>query len=495
MTGSHGLFPKSRKRAFCDELQVNLVPGMEHLVNNSRDAVVEASEKINAVGFIQDWRTRYPDTYPMEKEINAFSELCKLPRPFVSRLLNEMLPSRKTEVTLPLQEQSSTNRLIKKPRLRLPGQETAPVSDRVFLEQATKWIKEKAPKCKPVSNPALLRRHDSKIYQCILQCGSSFLRKGEWRRHEELNYPQEGWVCSLDATVVVMGILICVYCGVQNPDVDHAHQEHHDHAVSKHCKHKPFNAPGRFFKRKERFRKHLKRDHPGVPSEEYASRNYLSIKSNFPSQCGFCLEYMFKDWPDRIQHLGKHFEDGQDMLSWKSPSLGNLNGDKDYTGDGNSPDNDFPNSGDSEREDTSKGGSSGSGNRVKFYGAKSGPWQADVLSLALKSDENDLNIAHEEAEQSSTSDNQVASQLENSTDAGRVKWRTRKSYNSKTSIQEIGQRCASPVRPQHDPSESSLYNGSQSKSPAIQNLVANKTIPHHTTEGIYFEPETTYVMP
>jgi hypothetical protein len=36
-------------------------------------------------------------------------------------------------------------------------------------------------------------------YACTSRCGARFKKKDAWRKHEEINYPQELWCCSLDA--------------------------------------------------------------------------------------------------------------------------------------------------------------------------------------------------------------------------------------------------------------------------------------------------------
>jgi len=160
----------------------------------------------------------------------------------------------------------------------------------------------------------------------------SFGRKNDWRRHEEQHHPQEGWICDLDATAIVNSILTCSYCDTHDPEVDHAVHNHQKRVAISHCKNKPLDARGRIFYRKEHYLHHLDKNHPSIPSAEQVSKNHFVVDSSFPRGCGFCVQYQFGNWQDRIEHLGHHFENGENMSSWKPPNSGNWQDEKDSKG-------------------------------------------------------------------------------------------------------------------------------------------------------------------
>jgi hypothetical protein len=437
-TGSHDLSKNSRKRASCDEVQAS------HPLN------VEASEKNNAVEFIQYWRTKYPNTFPLQREINAFSDLCSLPQSFVKALLNQMLLSGNEKVIQHSQEQPSTKRPKTDDQSQLLNRETELTSDEIFFKNAITEVRRRWPKCKPMLDPAILRRDDARIYQCTLLCGKNFPKKGEWRRHEERNYPQEGWICSLDVTVVVMGYLTCVYCGAQDPGTDHIHR---NHATSKPCRPKPLNAHGRIFTRKDRFRNHLEKEHPGISSLEYMNRNHLLINSKFPRRCGFCSEYDFKDWPDRIQHLGDHFEHGKDMSSWNLSSADNFKDGGDRTDDGSLPEDDSPDTTDNERGIPQKHGTSGSRCHTNFGGGNSFAPHVNALFAVAPRVEHDIINTLKDPGQFSKPSSYAATEFQRNTETGVAKSSKLRLIHLKSTVPKTNDRGHSSVDPIQDHDE------------------------------------------
>jgi hypothetical protein len=316
------LLPNSKKRTRYDGVVSSIEADDGSPVAKTTEAEIEDSEKNNAVNFIKDWLVRYPEIFPQSKEIVALSDLCRLPQPLVQTLLNQILRLDKPDAMHSKQDQPRNKRVKTSSESQPLGQEVICPSDTTILGQAALWVKERAPKCRPVQDPALLCRDETRIYQCTLQCGRRFRRKDDWRRHEEQNYPQEGWICNLNATTVVNGVLTCVYCDNPNPAIHHAMQSHRKGGASKHCQDKLLDARGRISFRKEHFVHHLEKIHPIIPTAEYVIQSHFLIDGNFPRTCGFCPRYEFRRWQERIEHISRHFEDKRDMSSWERPHHG-----------------------------------------------------------------------------------------------------------------------------------------------------------------------------
>ncbi|KAF2112127.1 hypothetical protein BDV96DRAFT_581187 [Lophiotrema nucula] len=149
--------------------------------------------------------------------------------------------------------------------------------------------------CTPVSDPLLLARDPSKIYQCTRKCGKRYGRKCDWKRNEEEGYPSKSWICSL----------------CRNSSAD---------------KVKPCF-------RRYHFAQHFKNIHPGLDCEDFEEDSIVHTDTTFPRRCGFC-PHRFTTRQDRIDHIADHFKKGKCMLDW--------NDDEDNTDDDNMDDDDKP---------------------------------------------------------------------------------------------------------------------------------------------------------
>lgn len=328
-----------RKRAHFEDVEENLYlhATCAPSENDTTEAVLDTSARVKAIEFIKYWLVMYPETFPQAKQIQALGDLCSIHPPFVEALLNHILreqPLRKPDVIEPRQVvEPPAKRMKPRSRTQLQNQVSDAISDPTNLDEVALWVKEHPPKRRSAVEPKLLPRDATKLYQCTQSCGMSFGRKDDWRRHEEQHHPQEGWICDLDATAIVNGILICSYCDTQDPETDHAIHNHRKRVASNHCKNKPLDARGRIFYRKEHFLHHLEKIHPSIPSAEYITRNHFVVDSSFPRLCGFCVQYQFRNWQDRIEHLGRHFEDGEIMSDWKPTHFEDLDDNKDSSGE------------------------------------------------------------------------------------------------------------------------------------------------------------------
>ena len=259
------------------------------------------------------WLSNYPTVYPGEEEFETLAALTRLNLDtvrmwFVQKLRCEI-------ANAPTPTRPSLGRASEPPTESLIRTSLASANDLLrqdILHNAALWVRnERGTKCTASSDPSVLLRDDRKPFQCTRKCGKKFKDRDDWRKHEELNYPQEGWICDLPATVVVAGIAICTSCGRPDPDPDHFAM--HKKPL---CQAKAFNARGRLHHRKQHFLQHFDNVHPHIPCEDYLMGSHFSVDSNFPRRCGFC-PYRFLHWRDRVDHIGFHFHDeGRDMSNW-----------------------------------------------------------------------------------------------------------------------------------------------------------------------------------
>src|SRR5437667_10495297 len=109
-----------------------------------------------------------------------------------------------------------------------------------------------------------------------------------------------------------MDVFRCAYCSVLDPDVSYVTREHRDCLA---CFDKPLLHRERTFYRKDHYKIHVRSIHRNIPLDGCLATSHFSVDSNFDRRCGFC-RHQFSCWKDRIKHIGKHFEDGKDMLGW-----------------------------------------------------------------------------------------------------------------------------------------------------------------------------------
>ena len=143
-------------------------------------------------------------------------------------------------------------------------------------------------KCNRQPDKATLEVSDSrKRYTCTSGCGKRFSDKGGWEKHEEINWPQELWICKIPA-----------------------------------CPTEP--GKGRLFLRRDRFTAHVAKNHRDVYADVHAKKRALSdccipIQSDFGRHCSFRdCKTRFKSWKDRINHIANHFESQPEGLQWNN---------------------------------------------------------------------------------------------------------------------------------------------------------------------------------
>ncbi|MCJ1351241.1 MAG: hypothetical protein MMC33_001224 [Icmadophila ericetorum] len=182
-------------------------------------------------------------------------------------------------------------------------------------------LKDKSSKCKPTGDAALLLGTSHRRFQCTRKCGQKFQKKDDWRKHEEIVFPQEGWVCLLGTTVTVEGTRQCAYCEEVDPADDHAETQHRKHWVA--CQGNRYGFCDKSFYRKQHFKQHFKTVHSHLQASSYEESSHFSIKSDFSKYCGFCRKAnSLSTWKDRINHIAEHFKvQGKHMRDWHEPSI------------------------------------------------------------------------------------------------------------------------------------------------------------------------------
>ena len=128
-----------------------------------------------------------------------------------------------------------------------------------------------------------IHRDEQRPYTCTSRCGATFKTKDDWRKHEEINYPQKLWYCHLPG---------CVSGSLAQ----------------------------RVSFRKEHFTTHLAKAHGlrDIAGNDIDA-NCLPIASRFSRRCLFqdCSEVL-DTWKTRIDHLAKHFVKPWDVSEWRN---------------------------------------------------------------------------------------------------------------------------------------------------------------------------------
>ncbi|KAF2096470.1 hypothetical protein NA57DRAFT_58385 [Rhizodiscina lignyota] len=180
--------------------------------------------------------------------------------------------------------------------------------------------KELGKHCRPTKDLSLLARDCDRPFQCTRKCGKRFKEKKDWKRHEQTRYPQEGWICTVPATVRVKNSVFCAYCPsghqVENPTPEHLKSRHRksfdslDQMELRMCEYTAY--------RRQHIIQHFEKIHPSLSPTEWINNGHFKIpRSQYPRYCGFCRS-VFSSWGERIDHIASHFVDDElDMRRWR----------------------------------------------------------------------------------------------------------------------------------------------------------------------------------
>ncbi|MCJ1387270.1 hypothetical protein MMC18_000110 [Xylographa bjoerkii] len=169
-------------------------------------------------------------------------------------------------------------------------------------------------RCNPKDVGGTVVRDEGEPYACTSRCGAKFKKKDCWRRHEELNFPQELWVCGIND------------CGAESWRKDH-------------------------------FRNHIRKCHKHTAvSKQKLEECHFDIDSLFDKYCIFrrCNEY-FPDWRDRIDHIAKELEGPWDIADWRD-----IDNETNEVKTGHQTDSDTDSESDNDNADASDGDSDNS---------------------------------------------------------------------------------------------------------------------------------------
>jgi hypothetical protein len=144
---------------------------------------------------------------------------------------------------------------------------------------------------------------EEKPYSCLCRCGWTFTKKGDWIKHEKINFPEHTFHCPV-------------------PD----------------CRSN--------FGRKDKCRDHIRKVHKISQTEQFdLDSRRTSVAQDHNDRCGFCGHFC-TSWQEWYDHVGAHFENRIEggpwtMSMWRYPWIHDAEAGHGDEGpdDGNDPDN------------------------------------------------------------------------------------------------------------------------------------------------------------
>ncbi|KUJ11957.1 uncharacterized protein LY89DRAFT_217216 [Mollisia scopiformis] len=139
-------------------------------------------------------------------------------------------------------------------------------------------------------------------YKCTA-CDSCFIRKGDWKRHEEGHDPPTLWTCMLGETLQhSRSQWKCAFCEALTRNHDEMKQHlMEDHRVFRCANKKPM------FSRKDKLKQHLQQVHALSESAVLWESWHQPARKKFAWGCGYCGACFFS-WEGRMLHLADHYE-------------------------------------------------------------------------------------------------------------------------------------------------------------------------------------------
>jgi hypothetical protein len=161
-----------------------------------------------------------------------------------------------------------------------------------------------------------IEQQPSKRSKCYCTfCQKRLYSQIEWLRHERtIHMPEELWVCCPRTGEFPKR---CPFCEKGHPSP--AHLADHNYLS---CQEKPLSE--RTFALKDQFLQHISQVHRVSPGQKPARLTELENAWRHPLpaeisrqalHCGFCGA-TFATYQDRTTHVGRHFGEGADMMSW-----------------------------------------------------------------------------------------------------------------------------------------------------------------------------------
>jgi hypothetical protein len=200
----------------------------------------------NAISYLSLWVAKNKSIRPPAKQLKALETLTEVP---AARLLAWLTRHGRA--------------LLAEPKPTLNRAKVSFVPEELYFVRCLKSGFRYRPRKSDSDEP--------KVFECTNQCGQLFYRKGDWGRHERLNF--EEWPCP-------------------------------------HC--------GKVLSRCEHLRAHFKDAHPIEKDiSKYQKREFLTARQR---PCGFCGNTL-TDWSAWLAHVASHFEEsregrGRTMSYW-----------------------------------------------------------------------------------------------------------------------------------------------------------------------------------
>jgi hypothetical protein len=146
-------------------------------------------------------------------------------------------------------------------------------------------------------------------------CLKRFHSRLEWMRHEQtIHMPEELWVCCPRTGEFPER---CPFCAKSNPSPSHLADHNYFSCQKKSLSERTFNRQDHFLQHVSQVHKVSPRQKPLRLTELLAAwRHPLPLKKGHQAlHCGFC-GLTFLSYKERTEHVGKHFLEGLDMMSW-----------------------------------------------------------------------------------------------------------------------------------------------------------------------------------
>jgi len=270
------------------------LPGTPMLLEPRTTCLVRQEEiglDEDAADVCATWFSKRYSVLPSDQDIEALSHLTKASTTAVRHWFGQMLKqglaghdsAYKSQSTLAgsqmsLEKQQAANETTEEISQHFTEENTSEQRARGSHQCTEGQARRRSGKksCTPTTNPEMLQRDESKIFQCTRKCGKRYGRKCDWKRNEEEGYPSKHWLCSL--------------CRSQGERAKPCYRRYH-------------------------FTQHFNNIHPTLSAADYEAASLVETEATFPRKCGFCPK-RFVNRQERIDHIADHFKKGKCMLDW-----------------------------------------------------------------------------------------------------------------------------------------------------------------------------------
>jgi len=158
-------------------------------IKHQLDSPLSTSKAENWAKF---WIEQNPGKFPVERDRKLLAELAKEKLEMIEEAFGKILTTRAVR-----EEKCIFALAINKPEMRATKRDQLFIIDPKSRHDAAEWVTRQATKCPAWhEEPVPPEEAQSRIYRCTVGCEKTFEKKDSWRKHEELRFPQRGWVQS-----------------------------------------------------------------------------------------------------------------------------------------------------------------------------------------------------------------------------------------------------------------------------------------------------------